>query len=245
MKEPPWFIAAPSQWSDEHIVLGSDESHHATRALRIAPGEDIAVTDGRGRVARCSVTHIEEGRVFAAIRARETRRQPVPQIAAYVAAAKGRKLDDAVERLAELGVDEVHVYFSARSVVRWEAEKLVKLTDRWSAIARTAAKRARSPFLLAVEGGLSWNEVIGRLGREQAPIVLWEKASLSLHAALDERAERLALITGPEGGLASEEAEALARVGGRLVSLGPRIFRAEVAPVVAACVVLSRYGLIG
>ena len=64
--------------------------------------------------------------------------------------------------------------------------------------------------------------------------MLWEEASLPLRTALDGGGNRVALVVGPEGGLAREEAEALADAGAQLVSLGPRIFRTENASVVAA-----------
>jgi 16S rRNA (uracil1498-N3)-methyltransferase len=66
-----------------------------------------------------------------------------------------------------------------------------------------------------------------------------------LRTALLEGAERVALVVGPEGGLARPEVEALADVGGQVVSLGPLILRTENAPVVAASAVLFHYGLIG
>jgi 16S rRNA (uracil1498-N3)-methyltransferase len=53
------------------------------------------------------------------------------------------------------------------------------------------------------------------------------------------------VVVGPEGGLEREEAEALADAGAQLVSLGPRILRTEVAPVVAASALMWHYGIIG
>jgi 16S rRNA (uracil1498-N3)-methyltransferase len=76
-------------------------------------------------------------------------------------------------------------------------------------------------------------------------IVLWEEADIPLRTALVGGAERIALVVGPEGGLAREEAEALADAGAQLASLGPHILRTEHAPVVAASALMFHYGLIG
>ena len=68
---------------------------------------------------------------------------------------------------------------------------------------------------------------------------------MPLRTSLMGMVDRVALVVGPEGGFAREEAEALADAGAQLVSLGPRILRTENAAVVAASVLLFHYGLIG
>ncbi|CAN5655090.1 hypothetical protein BH18ACT15_BH18ACT15_05250 [soil metagenome] len=91
---------------------------------------------------------------------------------------------------------------------------------------------------------MSWGELVARVRDEALVLVLWEEAKIPLRDELGE-AGRVALVVGPEGGLEPGEAEQLGGAGGRLVSLGPRILRTEVAPVVAASAVLFRYGVIG
>lgn len=240
----PWFFAPPEDWSERAITLPEDESHHALTVLRIEPPTPITVTDGRGIVARCVAARAEKGRVVAEILDRQEHKRPRPELAVYQGAAKGHKLDAIVERLAELGVAEVWAYESERSVVRWDQAKVARLTERWDTIARAAAKQSRGPFVLTAGAGLSFTELVRRVAAEPAAVVLWEEASLPLRTALVD-ADRLALVVGPEGGLARAEAEALADAGGQLVSLGPRILRTENAPVVAAAAVLYHYGVIG
>ena len=211
----------------------------------MSPPDVISVIDGRGRLARCAVTSVESGSVRAEILDIETRPRPKPHLAIYQGAAKGNKLDDVIERLAELGVAEVSVFLSSRSVVQWDAAKSERLSQRWRAIARGAAKQSRNPWVLEVLGPLSWTEAIRKLHREPVALALWEGATLPLRTAFVPEAERLALIVGPEGGLAREEAEAMADAGAQLVSLGPLILRTENAPVVAAAATLFGSGLIG
>ena len=244
MQDAPWFVAPADQWRDGEIDLPPSESHHASAVLRIAPGEVIRVTDGNGRIAFCTVRS-EDARLVAEIEDLEQRERPAPEIAVYVGAAKGKKVDEVVDRLGELGVGEVWVYESTRAVARWDDEKIARLERRWRDIAQAAAKQSRSPFVARVHGGLSWGDLIARTEREPHPVVLWEAASLPMRSALGPGPERMALVVGPEGGLSVQEAQALADAGARLVSLGPRILRAELAPVVATTIVLGHYGLIG
>ena len=213
--------------------------------LRIAPGDVITVTDGAGTVGRCKVAEVAAGRVVAAVLERETRTRPAPEMVVYQGAPKGRKADDVIERLAELGVAEVLVYEGLRSVVRWDERRARRLAQRWRAIARGAAKQSRNAFVTRTGEVLGWDDLIARVKGEQVCAALWEEASTPLRTALDEGAERVALVIGPEGGLDRSEAEQLADAGARLVSLGPHILRTENAPVVAATTVLFHYGAIG
>lgn len=240
----PWFFAPPAAWSGESVELPPDESRHATKVMRVAPPDVITVTDGEGRVARCAVS-MTEPMVRATVLESETSRRPQPQIVIYQGAAKSGKLDDMVERLAELGVAEVWAFTSERAVARWDEAKSRKLGARWNSIACSAAKQSRSPFLLRAGAGLSWTELLARVREEPLALTLWEEASLPMRAALADPAERVALVVGPEGGLTQAEAEALADAGAPLVSLGPKILRTENAGFVAASALLYHYGLIG
>lgn len=245
MSSTPWFIAPPEGWTEAEVRLPPDESHHALKVMRVSPPDVVAVTDGRGRVARCAASRIEGEILVAEILEVEERRATKPRIVVYQGAAKGQKADAIVERLAELGVAEVWMYESARSIVKWDDSKLVKLGDRWRAIARSAAKQSRSPFILATGGGISWTELLRRVANESHTVVLWEEASLPLRTALVGGSERIALVVGPEGGLERAEAEALADAGAQLVSLGPQILRTENAAVIATAALQYHYGLLG
>jgi 16S rRNA (uracil1498-N3)-methyltransferase len=241
----PWFYAPRDHWVHGEIVLPPDESHHAARVLRVAPPDVITVTDGDGWVARSAVKHADDGRVLLEVLNEEQHPRLRPEIVIYQGAAKSGKLDDVVERLAELGVSEMWAYSSERTVARWDDAKVAKLGERWRSIARSASKQSHNPYLLRAGAGLSWTELLRRVAKEPLAITLWEGASLPLRTALLEQADRVAVVIGPEGGLTKDEAAALADSGAPLVSLGPRILRTENAPVVAATTLLYHYGLIG
>jgi 16S rRNA (uracil1498-N3)-methyltransferase len=241
----PWFIAPLDDAGDGRVMLDALESHHAVRVLRVMTSDPITVTDGQGTAARCVVTDIAGGTVVARVLETTTFRQARPQLVVYQGAAKGRKLDDVVGQLAQIGVTRFSVFRSNRSVVRWEPEKDRRLVDRWTTIARSAAKQSRSAFVMETGGLLDWRQFVAEIAREPHALVLWEGADEPLRGHLSGRAERIALIIGPEGGLGTDEAEGLRAAGGRLVSLGPRILRTELAPVAAATAVLYHYGRLG
>jgi 16S rRNA (uracil1498-N3)-methyltransferase len=242
---PPYLWAPPDAWSEEEVRIPTDESHHALTVLRLGEGAEVAVIDGDGRLARCVLGPRSRAGVGARILevfAQPTR--PDPQLVVYQGAAKGAKVDGVIERLAALGVAETRVFSSERSVVSWDETKRARLEARWTAVARSAAKQSRSPWIMGTGSPLAWPELLASVESERDALVLWEEATEGLRDALSE-GPRLALVVGPEGGLSSREATGLAEAGGRLVSLGPRILRTEEAAVVAAAGLLWHFGTIG
>lgn len=187
----------------------------------------------------------DSAQVTAEILERTDRRPLKPRVVVYQGAAKGNKLDDVVEKLAELGVAEMWSFESRRAVVRWDETKLQKVNERWASIARSAAKQSRNSHFMQTRAGLSFEDLLVRVKAESLAVVLWEEATLPLRTILEGHADRVALVIGPEGGLERTEAEALADAGAPLASLGPQILRTENAPVVATSAVLFHYGLVG
>jgi 16S rRNA (uracil1498-N3)-methyltransferase len=244
VSSPPRFWAPPESWSEELVRLPADESHHALAVLRLGRGDELTVTDGSGRVARCVLRGGDGETVEAGVLEVTTHRRPRPELAVFQGAAKGTKLHALTERLAALGVAEMRVFGSERSVVAWDEPKRARLEARWGALARAGAKQSRSPWVMSTGAPLRWAELVARLALEGRAVVLWEEATEPLRSALADAA-RIALVVGPEGGLARHEAAELADAGARLASLGPRILRTEEAAVVAAAGILWHFGAIG
>ena len=59
------------------------------------------------------------------------------------------------------------------------------------------------------------------------------------------KGKRLILLIGPEGGFTLDEAQAVQEAGGKAVTLGPRILRAETAAVAAVTVAQYENGDLG
>ncbi|UZN01129.1 RsmE family RNA methyltransferase [Lysinibacillus sp. MHQ-1] len=55
----------------------------------------------------------------------------------------------------------------------------------------------------------------------------------SLNLCMRKKLTSILIIFGPEGGISRKEAEALLQAGAQTMSLGPRILRAETAPLYA------------
>lgn len=206
--------------------LADDDRRHLERALRLRAGENVTVSDGAGRWRLCRFGDALEpaGDIV------EDQPQR-PAITVAVALTKGERLDWAVQKLAELGVDRIVPFTAARSVVHWDGERAGHHVGRLRRIARQAAMQSRRTWLPAVEDLHSFAAAAGL-----------PDATLAEPGGAPPSLRRPVVLVGPEGGWAPDEvATSLPRV-----SLGPTILRVETAAVAAGTLFVAlRAGLLG
>lgn len=227
--------------SSDLLTLTGDEARHAVKVLRIRTGEEITISDGKGTVAH-AVVEAAGSALTARVTQRVVEPQPRPELIVFQAIPKHGKLDLVVQKLTEVGVGAIQLFVAERSVARWDGAKAHAQTERLGTIAREAAKQSRRAWLPMVSAPVP----LTGWALPPVTVVLHEEASRRLTTALPQTPpEAVGLVVGPEGGLTEEEVATLRERAATPVSLGPLILRAETAALVAASVVLARYGLLG
>lgn len=205
-------------------ALTDDDRHHLERVRRLRPGAALTVGDGAGRfrAARFGATLEVDGPV---------NRAPVPHppVSIGFALTKGDKPELVVQKLTEIGVDEIVPFVAERSITRWDDDKAARQVRRWRVIAREACAQAHRPHLPFVADVVPF----AAAATSGAVLAHWDDA----HAERPRPGVRI--LVGPEGGWAPAELSALV---GR-VHLGPHVLRAETAALVAgALAVAARTG---
>lgn len=218
--------------------LGAREARHLG-VLRLRPGDEVEVFDGRGGAARAEVRALDEwGALLAARVGQAPDGHPSPEpaltqpsqdrelpqpVTLAVALLKGDKLADVVRAATELGVSRVQLLVTEHADAREIGEQ--KLT-RLRRIASEAARQSGRAYTPEVAPPLR----LGELTWEGRLVAAHPGSAARLPDLLDWRAP-LTLLTGPEGGLSERECAQLRGRGAEFVTLGPRILRAETAPV--------------
>ena len=230
----PWFFVDEP---GERVRLSEEDAKHATRSLRLRAGAEVTVSDGRGWVGRGPLSVDGEVEVAES----RTLEPPTPRVRVAMAPPTGDRAWWAVQKLTELGVDEIALVESARSTRKLDDQ----VRRRATAVAREAAKQSRRAFLPRVTVAGDRGLFAGAPDREAA-VVLFEDATEPLRACLvSDSVTAVGLYIGPEGGLAPEDLDAARERGAVLASLGEPNLRTETAAVAAAVIVLSRYGRLG
>ena len=147
----------------------------------------------------------------------------------------GERMEWLVEKATELGVASITPIEAERSVMRLKGDRATKRQERWQAIAASACEqcgRNRVPLIQAPVDLAQW---LGQALLAHAPryVLSLADGSVPLKTALVANTREAVFLSGPEGGLSPAEEQLACAHGFMPVTLGPRVLRAETAPLAA------------
>jgi len=222
------------------LTLTGSEAKHAATVNRTRPGESVLIGNGRGLVASGEVLVATSTELTIDVEAVERVPRAEPPITLVQALAKGDRDELAVQAATELAVDAVLPWSASRSVSRWEGAKVAKGRDRWAAIVREASKQSIRAWTPEV-GELATTKQVAALAATHRVLVLEPGATEAL-TAIRPDGRPLALVVGPEGGIAPQELEAFRAAGAEVVRLGDTVLRTSTAGPAALAVLNAALG---
>jgi 16S rRNA (uracil1498-N3)-methyltransferase len=230
------FFVTPETLRADRVTLGGAQARQIATVLRLRAGDEIAlVADGAEAVV--ALEAVRPTAVTAVVRERGfTPAEPTVALTLALPVLRGDHDEEVVEAVTQLGVSRIVPFTSARSVVRTLSEAK---RARWERIAREAAETARRGRVPSIERARAWTDLFSVL---PAPtLVAWEgERRARLRDVVPATVRALAIVVGPEGGIADDEiALALGR-GALSVSLGARNLRSETAAIAAVALVMDR-----
>ncbi|GHH84157.1 16S rRNA (uracil(1498)-N(3))-methyltransferase [Streptomyces capitiformicae] len=226
------------------FVLDGPEGRHAVSVKRLRAGEDVVLTDGRGRWAE-GVVKAAEGKDRLVVMDLETVHEEPPaqpRITVVQALPKGDRGELAVETMTEVGIDAIVPWAAGRCITQWKGERGVKALTKWRATAREAGKQSRRVRFPEVGELASSKQVAGLLAGADFAAVLHESGEGTLATAALPSAGEIVLVVGPEGGVSPEELALFAEAGAAAYRLGPSVLRTSTAGTAAGALLLGRTG---
>jgi 16S rRNA (uracil1498-N3)-methyltransferase len=228
------------------VTLPAGPSRHI-QVLRMQPGDEVCLFTGDGLDWPARIASM--GRKEVAVTLSEPVTGARVELPWGVTLAVGMpandRMDALVEKATELGVDTIAPLVCARSVLRLDGERAAKKVAHWQGVAVAASEqsaRNKVPRILPVMPFKQW---LGTADAQAAARgVLSFKPEHSASAWLGRLAvsaqgtpASLGFLSGPEGGLTPEEEAAARQAGWAALGLGPRVLRADTAPLMALALV--------
>jgi 16S rRNA (uracil1498-N3)-methyltransferase len=236
-----FFIDREKILSDRPTLTGPDVKHIRT-VLRLKPGDEIFLFDGKGLEYRARITASTPKAIVLSVLERfpSISESPV-EITIGQALLKAGKMDRIVRQVTELGIYALIPLLAKRSVPRPEPERWAEKEQRWEAIARESLKQCGRSQIPRLGPPASFKVLVGTSQAYDLRIIFHHGnpglKSRSFQSDGKDVRKVLALI-GPEGGFTPDEVELALKCGFVRVPLGPTILKADTAAV-AACAVLQ------
>jgi 16S rRNA (uracil1498-N3)-methyltransferase len=212
-----------------------DDAHHLLHVLRLRAGEVVIAADGAGAFVPCV---IREGAAATRGRGRGDASSPdvleasgdsrsfgrEPSRGVAFALPKGERAEWTVQKLTEIGIDDIVPLVTDRTVVRLSAAEALRRAERFRRIAREAGAQSRRLHLPVVAVPTTMEAFLATLGAVDGEVAIAEPGGGPLTPAVHT------VLVGPEGGWSDRELGVIpTRVG-----LGSGVLRTETAALVAA-----------
>ena len=144
---------------------------------------------------------------------------------------KGEKLDLVLQKSTELGVKEITLFNSKRSIVKFDDKKIDSKIERFNKIIKNAAEQSKRNIIPTLNKPINLNQIpIGDIN-----LIAYEEDSKFNQSTLFDtlncnlEGKIINIVVGPEGGFEESEVDYLVEKGYKRVSLGKRILRSETA----------------
>jgi len=214
--------------------LSVEESKHCIKVLRHERGDTIHVADGRGTLFEVRIGEPNPKKcTFKIVR---HKRKPEKTFRISIAIAPTKSIDRIewfVEKVVELGIDEINFYFGKHS----ERKKLNM--ERIHKKAVVAMKQSEQYILPEIKLYNDFKECLEAAGSIEQKFIAHVDRTNEYHLMdVAEKGKKYTVFIGPEGDFSEEELRQSFHAGFTKVSLGENRLRTETAGL-AACHILT------
>ncbi len=224
----------------KELALAPEETHHLSHVLRLKSNDECTLFDSKGHEWRAKVIEIKNQ--SARIELIEPIQEMSPSARELVIAQaipQRAKMDEMVEKAAELGVSRLIPIVTERTIVRVKVDDETRVFARWARILQEARKQSKSRIPTEISKPVAFKRLFEEVGVDELIFLFDPKADESfpdiLNGLKKEKSERSVYVfIGPEGGFTENECKFAREKGARLVKLGNNILKTDTAFVVIA-----------
>ena len=213
------------------VSLDEETAHYVRTVLRLKSGQVLVLFNGEGFECVGHIAEVSRKAVVVQIeRVIERNVESALQLHLGLGISRGDRMDWAVQKAVELGVQILTPLITERCVVRFDAEKKQQRAQHWQHIVQHAAEQSGRTVLPGLGPVTTLNDW---LGDQRGLKVFLDPYAETTLADLQPESGQVTLLSGPEGGFSDQERVAAKAAGFVPVRMGPRILRTETALLTA------------
>ncbi|MDI6861570.1 MAG: RsmE family RNA methyltransferase [Caldisericia bacterium] len=211
-------------------IIDKDDFHHLVNVLRAKEGDKVLVVVDRGEKYISRIIEIKD-KVAKLIFEERVADSCEPKVNIIFAQAipKGKKFESILKTGTELGVRSFYPLITERTEFIFKNEKLV----RFKKIVKEEAQVSKRDRIPEVYAPIKFEEFLNLNFKTKNKFIFWElEEEKSVYDIEINECEDIVLIVGNEGGFSLKEIEMAKKKDFIPLTLGKRILRAEIAPIV-------------
>ncbi len=226
--------------SQEIFLTDRQEIHHLRDVLRLKENDPICIFNGKGEEAEGMIDSILPQRVSIKVQSLKKSSAKLPYTILACALPKKGKFELIIEKVTELGIDEIIPMVTKRTEIILSKERASDKLTRFRTVAMNAAKQSRRSTLPVVSPVTSFQgtlEILAKTTTAFIPSLLDPRENIFTAFGKVHNPQKISFLVGPEGDFTKEEYLEAQAKGCIPVSLGENILKVETAAIcTVACV---------
>lgn len=234
-----YFLLENAELNQRFFIHNTDDIHHIKNVMRMNVDQKLILTfkDQKSLISKIIAFHDDSIELETI---EDTTRQTELPVEITIASGliKGDKYEWMIQKGTEMGAHHFIAVQSERTIVKLEEKKQSKKIDRWQKIIKEASEQSMRLTIPDIEYKSSFKSIYDNMNEYDYVLIAYEEEAKrgetsKLHQVVSnlKHGQKILIIFGPEGGLTESEVNLFK--GSEKVSLGPRILRAETAPLYA------------
>jgi 16S rRNA (uracil1498-N3)-methyltransferase len=230
-----FFTYHPS--SGNTLRISGDESHHLKHVHRAKEGDPIEVIDGRGSLFYGSIRALKADEVIVQVEKEEKKTKPPTKIIIAPSLLKQRPMNVLVEKLTEMGVDEIRPVTFTRTDETYSPPRLKK----WQRLAAQSLKVNKRLWLTTIYPPASLEQILALSSPVETKLLLDIKGENPAYPGAEGWHFPVIAVIGPPGDLVAEERQQLVQNGFIPYKINDNLLKTETASIsIAAILSLNR-----
>ena len=223
------------------IQLDENGSRHLSKVLRLGEGDPVILFNGTGGEYHGQISAVDKKAVSVSLDFfNEVDRTSPVRIHLGQVLGKGDHMDYALQKAVELGVSEITPLLSQRCEVKLSSQRMHKKLEQWRNLLISACEQCGMNIVPTIHPPMTLLRWAESAEAERKWILHTEDLPSNPFSA--DAPESLCFAVGPEGGFSEEEVEQAKDYGFDCITLGPRVWRTETAPIVLLSLVQLSWG---
>jgi 16S rRNA (uracil1498-N3)-methyltransferase len=210
----------------DHCNLSHEESRHCIKVLRLKPGDNIHLIDGKGGFYIAKIVKDDPNNCLVEIikKNKDYKKRDFNLHIAISPTKNNDRFEWFIEKATEIGIDEITPMITKHS------EKNKINFERLNKIIISASKQSVNPYFPALNNIKKFDEIIGKNYNCLKCLACYSNHSLK---DLYTTKSNILILVGPEGDFSEKEIENAKTNNFSIISLGNNRLRTETAGIVA------------
>lgn len=227
---------------NQTVTLESNAAHHLYTVLRLKTGCHIRLFNGQPQEYTGKIIYINHHSATIELTAIPyIEPDPILDLHLILGLSKGERMDIALQKATELGVTRISPLLAAHSVIKLEATRRVSRYQHWQQIIIAACEQSGRCRIPKLDAPQIFTVCLEESVHNDRRLMLHPLGTATLNT-IAPPTSGISLLIGPEGGFTELELQQAQSNGFILLHLGPRILRAETAPLAAIAAIQTIWG---